>query len=99
MTVRSPEEVAEKIDKANLMTRIAYEKRQPFIDAGWSRYSTDIYKNFGEVRVSVSYVHERDVFSLRIYLSELFVQDFNTAGDALDWCAKLEASLRNARGN
>ena len=99
MTIRSPEEVAEQIDKTNLLRRIADEKRQPFIDAGWSRYSTDIYKNFGEVRVFVSYLHEKRVFSLHIYTNELLIEDFNTAGDALDWCAKLEASLRNARGN
>ena len=99
MTIRSPEEVAEQIDKANLLWQIADEKRQPFIDAGWSRYSTDIYKNIGEVRVSVTYVHEDNLFKLHIFASPLLIQDFNTAEEALEWCEKLEASLQKGRRN
>ncbi len=97
--MRSPEEVAKQIDNANSLWRIADQKRQPFIDAGWSRYSTDIYKNIGEVRVSVTYVHEDDLFKLHIFANPLLIQDFTTAEQALEWCGKLEASLKQGRGN
>ena len=99
MTIRSPEEVAEQIDKANSLWRIADQKRQPFVDAGWSRYSTDIFKNIGEVRVSVTYVHDDDTFKLHIFASPLLIQDFTTAKEALEWCGKLEASLQKGRDN
>ncbi len=99
MTIKSPEEVAEQIDRANSLWQVADQKRQPFIDAGWSRYSTDIYKNIGDVRVSVTYVHQDDIFKLHIFASPLLIQDFSTAERALEWCEVLEASLQKGRGN
>ena len=98
MTIRSPEEVAKQIDNANSLWRVADQKRQPFIDVGWLRYSTDIYKNIGEVRVSVTYEHENDVFKLHIFANPLVIQIFDTAEEALNWCERLEASLQHRLG-
>lgn len=97
MTLRSPEDVAKQIDNANFLWRVADQKRQPFIDAGWLRYSTDVYKNIGEVRVSVTYEHEHDEFKLHIFASPLVIQNFDTAEQALGWCEKLEASLQQGQ--
>ena len=96
MTTTSPQEAAKLVIQSNLRWQEANAKRQPFVDAGWDVFKTDVYTHIGDVRVSADYLEQEDQFELFVFSKPSVIERFDTAQDALAWFDKLKNALNAA---
>ena len=94
MATVSPEKVAELISTTAERRRLAEVKRQPFVDAGWTQYRTDVYTFLGDFRVDASYKVEDDEFELFLYTDPVVRERFDSSKDALEWFERLKVALK-----
>ncbi len=93
MTTTSPQEAAKLVIQSNRRWETANAKRQPFVDAGWDVFKTDVYTHIGEVRVSADYIEHDNQFELFVFSKPSVIERFDTAEEALAWFDKLKNAL------
>ena len=93
MVTVTPQVAAELVSTASERRRVTAIKRQPFIDAGWERYQTDVFTFVGDMRVYASYEIEDDQFELLILTDPMVRERFASADEALDWFEELKSAV------
>ena len=93
MVTTTPEIAAKLVSTASERRRIAAIKRQPFVDAGWERFRSDVFTFVSGMKVFVSYSAEDDQFELLILTDPMVRERFGSADEALDWFEALKVAV------